>query len=148
MSRKSQQMSSSKPYMIRAVYDWLLENDQTPYILIDAMQSGVEVPLEFVNDGKIVLNISPIASQNLHLGNSNIAFDARFGGIPMHVFAPVSAVMAIYSKENGRGMVFSEEEDWEDNNHNGNGDHGGSTQGFGESKPKRPRGKPQLKVIK
>ena len=147
MLRNKQKMTSSKPYLIRAIYEWLLANDQTPYILIDAMQFGVEVPVEYVNDGKIVLNISPNATQHLNLANKTIEFDARFGGIPTHVCAPTRAVMAIYSKENNRGMVFSEEEGWHDDS--GDADHSIGHASYSKNEPpKPPRGRPKLKVIK
>ena len=149
MTRSKQKMTSSKPYLIRAIYEWLLANDQTPYVLIDAMQSGVEVPVEFVNDGKIVLNISRNATQHLNLENKYIEFDARFGGIPTHVYAPTRAVMAIYSKENNRGMVFSEEEGWHDDGDDGDDDNGGSRTPAPRSDVSKPaRGRPKLKVIK
>jgi len=150
VTRSKQKMTSSKPYLIRAIYEWLLANDQTPYILIDAMQSGVEVPVEFVNDGKIVLNISPTATQHLNLENKYIEFDARFGGIPTHVYAPTRAVMAIYSKENNRGMVFSEEEGWHDDGDGGDDNNGGSQTSLhsNEESSKPRRGRPKLKVIK
>ena len=142
-----QRMSSSKPYLIRAIYEWLIENDQTPYILINAMLADVEVPVEYINDGKIVLNISSAATQNLTLANQCIEFDARFGGIPTHVYVPTLAIMAIYSKENNRGMVFNEEDSWIDSG----GDDGGGEHPVAKTRRedlKRPRGRPQLKVIK
>lgn len=104
-------MTSSKPYLIRAMYEWILDNGLTPYIAIDAFREGVQVPQEFVEDGRIVLNISPTACRGLHLENSHIVFSARFSGIPCQISTPPNAVMAIYAKENGRGMVFGPEDE-------------------------------------
>lgn len=99
-------MSSSRPYIVRALYDWILENDFTPYIQVNAFTTGVEVPQEHVKEGQIILNISPNAVQNLSIRNQAIDFDGRFAGIPKHVFVPIAAVMGIYAKESGQGMVF------------------------------------------
>lgn len=107
-------MTSSKPYLIRAIYDWLLDNDLTPYIVVDVLDERVQVPQEHVEDGRIILNISPKACRGLHLENDRIVFSARFGGIVKQIFVPPSSVQAIYAKENGRGMVFNDEEDSDD----------------------------------
>ena len=104
-------MSSSRPFIIRALYDWILENDCTPYVLVNAFEDGVEVPQEHVKDGQIILNISPGAVQNLIIRNHAVDFDGRFAGIPKRVFVPISAVMGIYAKENGQGMIFDSEGD-------------------------------------
>jgi stringent starvation protein B len=103
-------MTSSRPYLIRALYDWIADNGLTPYLLVDAEFPGCEVPRQFVEDGRIVFNINPAAINSLNLGNEYVLFDARFGGLPMNVTIPVAAVQAIYARENGRGMVFNEEE--------------------------------------
>lgn len=102
-------MSSSRPYLVRALYEWILDNECTPYILVNAFQPGVEVPQEHVKDGQIILNISPAAVQNLLLQNHSIEFDGRFGGIAKRVLVPLNAVMGIYAKENGQGMIFDTE---------------------------------------
>ena len=104
-------MSSLKPYLIRAIYDWILDNDFTPYLLVDAEVAGVVVPRQFVQDGRIILNLRPQAVQGLSLGNQNIAFGARFGGSPMQVDVPMGAVRAIYAQENGKGMIFDDSGD-------------------------------------
>lgn len=104
-------MTSNKPYFIRAVYDWVVDNDLTPYLLVDAMNNDVEVPQEFVNDGKIILNISPRACRGLHIENDKILFTARFSGQTTQIFVTPEAVLAIYAKENGRGMEFGPEYD-------------------------------------
>jgi len=103
-------MTPSRPYLIRALYDWIVDNGMTPYVLVNAEDEHVVVPRQFVEGGKIVLNINPTAVQNLELGNGFVEMDARFSGSPMHVSVPVMSVLAIYARENGKGMVFSEEE--------------------------------------
>lgn len=102
-------MTSSRPYLIRALYEWIVENDCTPYILVNAYDDGVEVPQEHVKDGQIILNISPIAIQDLNIGNEFVDFEGRFAGIPKRVIVPMHAVMGIYAKENGQGMIFEPE---------------------------------------
>ena len=103
-------MTSSRPYLIRALYEWINDNGLTPYLLVDTLQPGVEVPTQHVHDGKIVLNIAPRAIQHLQMGNENIEFHARFSGTPMTVIVPVAAVLAIYAMETGQGMVFSDDD--------------------------------------
>lgn len=104
-------MTSSKPYLIRAIYDWIVDNELTPYIVVNAHAEQVQVPEQYVEGGQIILNISPEACRGLHLKNNQIVFTARFIGVATQVFVPPTAVMAIYAKENGRGMVFDEEDD-------------------------------------
>ena len=99
-------MTSSRPYIIRALYDWILENQCTPYVLVDAFGKGVEVPQEHVKDGQIVLNISPAAVQSISIANEAMDFDGRFGGIPKKVVVPIRSILGIYAKENGQGMMF------------------------------------------
>jgi stringent starvation protein B len=103
-------MSSSRPYLIRALHQWIVDNGLTPHLVVDAQMEGVEVPRQFVQDGRIILNISPTAVANLELNNDYVAFNARFSGRPMDVFLPPRAVLAVYARENGRGMAFGEEE--------------------------------------
>ena len=128
-------MNSSRPYLIRAIYEWIVDSGMTPYILVNATGDGVVVPTQYIQDGKIILNVSPQAVRSLDLRNDWIMFSARFGGVSMEISLPPEAVMAIYAKENGRGMVFSDED--EDN---------GSAPPDGE--PPQPRGKPNLRVVK
>lgn len=104
-------MTSSRPYLIRAIYEWLVDNTLTPYIMVDAMDEMTRVPEQYVEEGKIVLNIEPEAVANLRLGNEIVEFDARFSGISHHLYIPVRAVKAIYAFENGRGMIFNEDDD-------------------------------------
>jgi len=103
-------MTSTRPYMLRAIYEWIVDNNCTPYLLVDATAEHVTVPREFVEDGKIVLNIAPAAVQNLMLGNEDIQFSARFSGKPFPVYVPIKAAIAVYSRENGKGMFFQPEE--------------------------------------
>lgn len=125
-------MTALRPYLIRALYEWIVDNAMTPYLLVDAEHEGVNVPRRYVQNGKIVLNLSPSAVVDLLLGNEAIDFKARFGGTPMQVQVPVEAVLAIYAKETGKGMIFDAETD--------------STPPppDKEAKPKRP----SLKVVK
>lgn len=132
-------MTLSRPYLIRAIYEWLLDNQMTPYLLVNADAEGADVPRQFVENGKIVLNISPQAVENLVLGNDLVSFSARFSGKPMQVFVPVFAALAMYARENGRGMVFAEEPDAEPPPPPERGDNAASA-------PKT--GRPKLSVIK
>jgi len=103
-------MNSNRPYLLRALYDWICDNHLTPYLLVDATGDDLSIPFDFVEDNKIVLNISPSAVVDLDLSNDYINFKARFSGQSMNIYFPVSAVLAIYANENGRGMIFQEEE--------------------------------------
>ncbi len=103
-------MNSNRPYLLRALYDWICDNHLTPYLLVDASGDDLSIPFDFVDDNKIVLNISPTAVRDLDLSNDYISFKARFSGKSMNVYFPVHAVLAIYAHENGRGMIFQEEE--------------------------------------
>jgi len=105
------EMTSSRPYLLRAIYEWIVDNGLTPYLLVNADYPGVRVPVEHINNGKIILNVAPEAVQSLDLGTADVSFNARFGGRPMNLFFPVAAVLAIYARENGRGMVFSDSDD-------------------------------------
>lgn len=107
-------MKSSRPYLARALYEWLLDNELTPYFVVDATLPGVEVPRQFVQNGQIVLNAAPTAVRDLFMENQAIGFNARFGGQPMQVMIPTPALIAIYAKENGAGMVFGHEPDLSD----------------------------------
>ena len=103
-------MSSSVPYLLRAINEWILDNNLTPYLIVDASNQGASVPLEYVKDGQIVLNVSPTAIRDLVIGDEHVAFSGRFGGVPHEIFAPIEAVMGIVAKENGEGMWFPREE--------------------------------------
>ena len=107
-------MTSLKHYLIRSIYDWIIDNDLTPHLLVDAENNQAILPQQFIEDGKIVLNIRPQAIQRLTLGNEEIQFNARFSGRPMSIVVPITAVMAIYAKENGKGMIFDQEDEESD----------------------------------
>ena len=102
-------MNSSRPYLLRALYEWILENNCTPYIVVNAYAQDVQVPQDYVKDGQIILNISPVAVHALHMSNDAVEFNGRFAGIPTPVYVPITAVMGIYARENGQGMVFDAE---------------------------------------
>lgn len=105
------EFSSRRPYLIRALYDWVLDNDLTPHLLVAADAAGVEVPRQYVTEeGRITINISPSAVQGLSLGNDWIAFSARFSGRGYTINIPPGAVLALYARENGEGMLFGEVE--------------------------------------
>jgi len=125
-----------RPYLLRAMHQWITECGNTPHVIVDAGRQGAEVPRAYVKDGKIVLNLSEGATQRLRLGNEEVEFDARFAGVIHHVRFPVSAVLGIYARETGEGMVFSEQD-------------------LGPEPPSRPKSaeeggarRPQLKVVK
>lgn len=99
-------MTSNRPYLLRAMYDWIADNDMTPYILVDAGASGVTVPKSAVKDGRIVLNVAARAVSQLELGKEHVRFMARFSGVSQLVEVPMSAILAIYAQENGQGMMF------------------------------------------
>lgn len=124
-------MTSLKPYLIRSIYEWILDNELTPHLLVDADSADAILPSDFIEDGKIVLNVRPEAIQGMTMGNEEIEFNARFSGKPMHIVVPVKGVMAIYAKENGKGMIFDQD------------DHEGD-----EPPPARTPPKPRLRVVK
>ena len=104
-------MTSLKPYLIRSIYEWVIDNQLTPHLLVDATHPHAVLPEGYIEDDRIVLNIRPAAIQDLSLGDTYIEFNARFNGQPTHIQVPAAAVLAIYAKENGKGMVFDQEEE-------------------------------------
>ena len=107
-------MTAQRPYLLRAMHEWMTDNGHTPYVVVDATRDDVEVPEEYVQEGKIVLNVSYAAVRNLELGNESLSFEARFSGKACQVIFPVAAVLGIYARETGRGMIFSTEDQLED----------------------------------
>ena len=101
-------MNSSVPYLIKAMKEWIQDNGFTPYLVISADSTNVEVPMEHVKDGKIVLNISPSAVRDFYAGEHGLGFSGRFSGVAREIFSPLDAVDGIFAKENGRGMWFSD----------------------------------------
>ena len=131
-------MTSNRPYLIRAFYDWIVDNGLTPHLLVDAEFPDTIIPEEHVQDGQIVLNVSPTAVQSLQLENYLISFNARFSGKPYAIsFAP-DAVLGIYAMENGNGMLFEPADP----------DTGIAGADNEDEPPPRPDGPPSLKVIK
>ena len=136
MSATNNKVLPKRPYLLRAMHQWITECGNTPHVIVDAGREGADVPRAYVKDGKIVLNLSEGATQRLRLGNEEVEFDARFAGVIHHVRFPVSAVLGIYARETGEGMVFSEQD-------------------LGPEPPSRPKTaeeggarRPQLKVVK
>jgi stringent starvation protein B len=103
-------LKSQRPYLLRAMHEWIVDNAQTPHVIVDATQPGVAVPISFVQEGKIVLNLSMEAANGLALGNERVEFQGRFGGVVHEVCVPVGAILCIYARETGQGMVFGEPE--------------------------------------
>ena len=173
-------MTSNRPYLLRAVHEWICDNGLTPYVVVDASQPGIQVPPQSVSDGRVVLNLAPRAVARLEIGNDAITFMARFGGVSHAVTLPIAAVQAIYARENGQGMLLAEDATIatapigpaadpqppeseppkptrpasplqavpaSSRAKPAPGDSASSGQGDGPDKP-RPRGKPNLHVIK
>ncbi|WP_246505990.1 ClpXP protease specificity-enhancing factor [Kistimonas asteriae] len=143
-------MTSSRPYIIRALYEWIVDNDCTPYLLVDTTVSGVDVPDQFAGEEQVVLNLAPMAIRDMDVSNEAVMFLARFGGRTFQVCVPVGAVMAIYAKENGQGMVFEVEAQPEgvhlvDSEVNDN-EPSPEPDPKGPGRP--PKGRPSLKVVK
>lgn len=134
-------MISTKPYLIRAIREWALDNGLTPQILVDANGEQVEVPDAYVKEGQIVLNIHDRAVHDLLMDNDRVSFSARFGGTPMSVDVPVGAIMAIFARENGQGIFF--QQDGTDVPPDGNGS-GSTSEKAGAAKRKNP---PHLKLV-
>jgi len=130
-------MNSSRPYLIRALYEWIADNDMTPYLLVDSTAENIEAPLEYADNGKLVLNVAPRAVRTLNLGNDGVAFNARFAGVSQDVWLPVAAILAIYARENGQGMLFTDNDGGDEPPPDGDGDDEG---------PKNSG--PQLRVVK
>jgi stringent starvation protein B len=130
-------MTSNRPYLIRALYEWLVDNDLTPYLLVDAERDNVEVPQRYIEEGRIVLNVGPSAVRDLALENHEISFEARFGGAAHLIRLPPDAVLGVYARENGKGMLFPEEV-------------GDDPEPPRPTKPTPPSGggKPALKIVK
>lgn len=104
------EMTSTRPYLVRAIYDWILDNRGTPYLLVDAGYAGVRVPRQAIKEGQVLLNIAPHAIDRLELGIDEVRFHARFSGVSQSIVAPLGSVLAIYAQENGQGMMFPAEE--------------------------------------
>ncbi|WP_416426847.1 ClpXP protease specificity-enhancing factor [Pseudomonas sp. App30] len=140
-------MNSSRPYLVRALYEWIVDNDCTPHMLVNSEHRSVQVPKGFASDGQIVLNVSPSAVRHLHMDNDAVSFEGRFGGVAHTLYVPIGAILGVYARENGQGMVFDlepslaeEEEVVLDGSDDDLPPDGG--------RPQRPAGRPSLKVVK
>jgi stringent starvation protein B len=138
-------MTSSRPYLLRAIYDWIVDNGCTPHVIVNATLPAVRVPVRYVKDGQIVLNVAPSAVSNLVMDDHALACSARFGGVAQELYVPVSAIIGIYARENGRGMMFEAEPDPQppaDGNLKRDDGKGGERKGRGKES------RPSLKVVK
>ncbi len=128
-------MTSNRPYLIRALYEWIVDNGMTPHFMVDANHPSAEVPPEYVEDGRIVLNASPTAVSGLVMENDLVGFSARFGGVARDIRMSPDAVLGVFARENGKGMLFPEVETDDDPD--------------GSPSPRGEGGKrPALKVVK
>ena len=142
MTTSTPSLTPTRPYLARAIYDWICDNNLVPYLLVDATQKFVRVPTQHIKDGQIVLNIAPHAVGHFQITNDCIQFSARFGGVSQDLYIPMSAVLGIYSRENGQGLFFDHQEyeqllDEEQN----------SVQNEQDEKNETPKKKPSLRVL-
>lgn len=135
-------MLSSRPYLVRAIHEWIVDSGFTPHLLVDAEQPGLEVPPSSVQDGRVVLNVSPSAVRDLLIDSEMVTFVARFGGVSQAVTVPMQAIEAVYARENGRGMMFPVDEDEDGSPESDSSDSTGDRSG-----PER-KSRPNLKVVK
>ncbi|HEU4619337.1 MAG TPA: ClpXP protease specificity-enhancing factor [Gammaproteobacteria bacterium] len=134
--------TKQRPYLLRAMHQWMVDNGLTPHIVVDATRKDVLAPAGYAKDGKLVLNVSYSAARALDLGNDRVSFEARFGGVPRRLDIPIDAVLGIYARESGRGMLFPDEDAPEPPD-------SGGPQTKGDSSPGRPPPKKGgLKVVK
>ncbi len=131
------QIPQQRPYLLRAMHEWMTDAGHTPHIVVDTTVEGVEIPRQFVDEDKLILNISYAATGKLELGNAAVAFDARFGGTACRVRIPLSAILGIYARETGQGLIFNTDEYKTEDS--------GATQAADEPSPS---GRPHLKLIK
>ena len=130
------EMTSNRPYLLRALYQWIADNNMTPHVLVEAGADGVDVPDQAIQKGKVILNIDKAAVRELDLGNDWLTFKARFSGSEHRVTVPIEAVLAIYSKENGQGMMFAQDDGTE------------PPTDPGTDPDNRPAKRPHLKIVK
>ena len=136
-------MTPKRPYLLRGLYEWIVDNDLTPHLVVDATIVGTVVPQNFVSEGQIVLNISPTAVQGLQLADHEVRFSARFGGKPMQVIVPMTAALAIYARENGAGAMFEAEPELDNMP-----ELDEEEQNTNQTEQKSAKKKPNLKVVK
>lgn len=138
-------MTPSKPYLMRALYEWIVDNECTPYMLVDTTSPGVRVPDGFADEGQMVLNLSPAATRHLIMNNETVSFEARFSGMPHQLLIPVGAVLAVYAQENGQGMFFEPELPADDEQHEGVQE---PEEDPTPDPPRPPGGRPGLRLVK
>jgi len=143
---KVSEMTPKRPYLLRALYDWIVDNQLTPHLVVDATIVGTKVPQQFVKDGQITLNISPSAVVGLQLLDDAIRFNARFSGQPMEVIVPMTAALALFARENGAGAMFEAEPQLDKMPVDETPEE--SSGGTGQSEEKNKSKRPNLKVIK
>ena len=150
MTERSPAMTSYRPYLLRALYEWIADNGMTPHLLVDATQAGVQVPASAVKEGKVVLNIAERAVVRLMIDNDAVSFTARFGGVSQPVYVPISAVLAIYSRETGQGMALPEDVTHDADTGEESGDDAPATDTPPDDHTPPPGGKrpPFLRVVK
>ena len=130
-------MTPTRPYLLRALYEWILDNDLTPHVLVSVESDEIEVPSQYVEDDRIVLNINPAAVRDLSIANDYLSFNARFDGRAENILVPISSVIAIYAKENGEGMAFPDEVHDDE-----------LPESEEQEQPGTSKGRPELKVVK
>jgi stringent starvation protein B len=144
-------MKARRPYLLRAIHEWITDSNCTPHIVVDANVEGVEVPRQYVKDGKIVLNVSWNATATLRLANDEVTFSGRFGGTSMSVRIPIAAVLAIYARETGQGMIFADDDVVPPTTPDAEPPGAPSRPPSDDGSPPRdtpPRGRARLKVVK
>lgn len=110
MSEQELNLTPTRPYLARAIYEWICDNNLTPHLLVDATQPNTLLPEQYIQDGQIVLNIAPHAVHQFHMSNETITFSARFGGVSRDIYVPLNAVIGVYARENGQGLFFDPNE--------------------------------------
>ncbi len=142
-------MSSSVPYLLRGIYEWINDNNQTPYLVVDATVEGVEVPAVHVKDGQIILNVSFSAVHELSMTNEYVMFSARFDGVSRDIIVPIGAVLGIITRESGEGMWFPRDDESPEDPNQPPTSTSPTTQPPKPPEPKPPgNGGPKLKVVK
>jgi len=151
---KHMDMTPTRPYLVRAIYEWIIDNRCTPYLLLDAGVAGLRVPRQAIKDGRVLLNVAPHAVDRLDLGLDEIRFNARFSGVSQSIVAPTAAVLAIYAQENGQGMMFPAEDPGETTDEADSAesaqatDEGGQDIGDPPPAPVPERQRPSLRIVK
>ncbi|WP_295542408.1 ClpXP protease specificity-enhancing factor [uncultured Thiohalocapsa sp.] len=146
-------MTSNRPYLIRAIYEWIIDNASTPHLMVDAEHPSAVVPMEFAENGRIVLNVAPQAVHGLQIGNDLIRFSARFGGRPFAVELAPQAVIGLFARENGQGMLFPDEEptpaqDADAGEGEGEGADARTRDATGGDEDNKKPARPNLRVVK